>query len=49
MGVGPVPAMRKALERAALTLDDIDLFELNEAFAAQALASMRELGIPQRN
>src|SRR5205085_5138122 len=46
MGVGPVPATRKALERAGLTIDDIDLVELNEAFASQSLASMRELGIP---
>ena len=46
MGVGPVPATRKALERAGLTTDDLDLVELNEAFAAQVLASMRELGIP---
>ena len=46
MGVGPVPATRKALERAGLTVDDLDLVELNEAFAAQVLASMRELGIP---
>src|SRR3954465_14879802 len=46
MGVGPVPAVRKALERAGLTIDDIDLVELNEAFASQAVASMRELGIP---
>ena len=46
MGVGPVPATRKALERAGLTIDDLDLVELNEAFAAQVLASMRELGIP---
>jgi 3-oxoadipyl-CoA thiolase len=45
MGIGPVPATRKALERAGLTIDDIDLVELNEAFAAQVLASMRELGI----
>ena len=45
MGVGPVPAMRKALDRAGLTVDDLDLVELNEAFAAQVLASMRELGI----
>jgi 3-oxoadipyl-CoA thiolase len=44
MGIGPVPATRKALARAALTPDDIDLVELNEAFAAQVLASMRELG-----
>ncbi|MGB8341562.1 MAG: acetyl-CoA C-acyltransferase, partial [Chthoniobacterales bacterium] len=45
MGLGPVPAIRKALGRANLTLDRIDLFELNEAFAAQALACQRELGI----
>jgi 3-oxoadipyl-CoA thiolase len=45
MGVGPVPAMRKALDRAGLSADDLDLVELNEAFAAQVLASMRELGI----
>jgi 3-oxoadipyl-CoA thiolase len=44
MGIGPVPATRKALERAALRPDDIDLVELNEAFAAQVLASMRQLG-----
>jgi acetyl-CoA acetyltransferase family protein len=44
MGIGPVPATRKALERTGLTAGDIDLVELNEAFASQALASMRELG-----
>jgi 3-oxoadipyl-CoA thiolase len=44
MGIGPVPATRKALERAGLSPDEIDLVELNEAFASQALASMRELG-----
>jgi 3-oxoadipyl-CoA thiolase len=47
MGVGPIPASRKALERAGLTIDDIDLVEINEAFAAQVLPCMRELGIPQ--
>ena len=46
MGIGPVPAIRKVLERAGLTLDDIDVIELNEAFAAQALAVVRELGLP---
>ena len=46
MGIGPVPATRKALERAGLTIDDIDVVELNEAFAAQVLASARELAIP---
>jgi acetyl-CoA C-acetyltransferase len=45
MGMGPVPAVRKALERAGLTTGDIDLFELNEAFAAQSLAVSRELGL----
>ena len=43
MGVGPVPATRKALERAGLTIEDLDLIELNEAFAAQSLACIREL------
>ncbi len=46
MGVGPVPASRLALERAGLKVEDIDLWELNEAFAAQVLACIRELGIP---
>ena len=45
MGIGPVPAVRKVLERAGLKLADIDLFELNEAFAAQSLAVVRELGV----
>jgi acetyl-CoA C-acetyltransferase len=45
MGMGPVTAVRKALQRARLTIVDIDLFELNEAFAAQALAVTRELGL----
>ena len=44
-GLGPVPAIRKALKHAGLTLDDIDLVELNEAFAAQVLACLRELPI----
>jgi acetyl-CoA acetyltransferase family protein len=46
MGLGPVPATRKLLERAALTVTDIDVLELNEAFAAQALAVLRDLGLP---
>jgi len=45
MGLGPVPATRKALARAGLTLDQISLFELNEAFAVQSLAVMKELGM----
>ncbi len=45
MGMGPVPAVRLALERAGVSIADIDLFELNEAFAAQALAVSRELGL----
>jgi 3-oxoadipyl-CoA thiolase len=44
MGIGPVPATRKVLERAGLTIDDIDLIELNEAFASQAIACIRQLG-----
>jgi acetyl-CoA C-acetyltransferase len=43
MGIGPVPAVRKALEKASMSADRIDLFELNEAFAAQSLAVLREL------
>ena len=46
MGIGPVPAVRKVLDRAGLRLEDIDLFEVNEAFAAQALAVIRDLGLP---
>jgi 3-oxoadipyl-CoA thiolase len=45
MGLGPVPATRKALSRAGLTIEDIGLVELNEAFAVQAIAVMRELGL----
>jgi acetyl-CoA acyltransferase len=44
-GIGPVPAVRRVLTRTGLSLDDIDLVELNEAFAAQALACLRELPI----
>jgi len=45
MGIGPVPASKKALEKANLSLNDIDLFEFNEAFAAQSLAVIKELGV----
>ncbi len=45
MGIGPVPASRKALARAGLTVDQIDLWELNEAFAVQSLACIRDLGL----
>jgi acetyl-CoA C-acetyltransferase len=46
MGIGPVPATRRALERARLNMDDLDLIELNEAFAVQALAVLREWNLP---
>ncbi len=49
MGLGPVPATKKAVQRAGVTLDQIDIIELNEAFAAQALACIRELGIENAN
>ena len=45
MGLGPVPATRKALDRAGINLEDIGLIELNEAFAIQSLAVMKELGM----
>ena len=45
MGMGPVPASQKALAKAGLTIDDMDVIEINEAFAAQALACLRALGI----
>ena len=45
MGIGPVPATKKALERAGLTIDDIDIIELNEAFAAQGMSVLKELGV----
>jgi acetyl-CoA C-acetyltransferase len=46
MGIGPVPAVRKALDRAGLTVNDLDVIEVNEAFAAQALAVIRDLDLP---
>jgi acetyl-CoA C-acetyltransferase len=46
MGIGPVPAIESLLERTGLTVDDLDVIELNEAFAAQAIAVMRDLGLP---
>ncbi len=45
MGFGPVPATRKLLDRLGLSLDDFDILEINEAFAAQALACTRQLGL----
>ncbi|KAJ1154514.1 hypothetical protein NDU88_007265 [Pleurodeles waltl] len=45
MGVGPVPAIRKAVEKAGWTLEDVDLYEINEAYAAASLAVMKELGL----
>ncbi|BCJ58523.1 acetyl-CoA C-acetyltransferase [Micromonospora endophytica] len=47
MGLGPVAASRQALERAGMTIDDVDLIEINEAFAAQVIPSYRQLGIPE--
>lgn len=48
MGIGPIPAVQKVLKRAGMTLDQIDIFELNEAFAAQSLAVIKELGIDMK-
>jgi acetyl-CoA acyltransferase 2 len=47
MGIGPAPAIRKLMERAEFKLGDIDLFEVNEAFAPQYLAVEKELGLPR--
>ena len=47
MGIGPAPATRAALEKAGMSIRDIDLFELNEAFAAQSVAVARDLGVPE--
>ena len=49
MGLGPIPAVKKALEKAGVDIADMDVIELNEAFAAQAIACMRELGLSQDN
>ena len=46
MGLGPLPATRKVLERSGLRLDEMDVIELNEAFAAQAVAVLRQLDLP---
>ena len=46
MGLGPIEACRQALARAGMTIDDIDLVEINEAFAAQVVPSAKHLGIP---
>src|SRR5581483_8747790 len=47
MGIGPVPAIRKVLKKSGLTLADMDIIEVNEAFAAQALAVIQELDLPR--
>jgi acetyl-CoA C-acetyltransferase len=49
MGLGPVPAIKRALERASVDIKDLDIIELNEAFASQAIACMRELGLSTDN
>jgi acetyl-CoA C-acetyltransferase len=46
MGIGPVPAVKSLLDRTGLTVEDLDVIELNEAFAAQVIAVMRDLGMP---
>ena len=46
MGIGPAPAAKRVLARAGLSIDQMDVIELNEAFAAQGLATLRELGLP---
>ncbi len=48
MGIGPAPSTRKALAKAGWKLDDINIFELNEAFAAQSLGVVKELGLKDR-
>ena len=49
MGLGPIPAVKKALDRAGVSIKDLDIIELNEAFASQAIACMRELGLSTEN
>jgi acetyl-CoA acetyltransferase family protein len=49
MGIGPIPAVQKLFTRWKISMDDVDVFELNEAFAAQALAVTRELGLPDNS
>ena len=49
MGIGPVPAVRKLLDRTGIGVADLDLVELNEAFASQSLAVVRELGLDERS
>jgi len=48
MGVGPIPAVRKLVERAGISLEQVDLVELNEAFASQSLVVIRELGLDEQ-
>ena len=48
MGSGPIPASKKALKKAGWKISDLDLIESNEAFAAQSLAVIKELGIPKK-
>jgi acetyl-CoA acetyltransferase len=47
MGLGPAPASRQALQRAGLRIEQMEVLELNEAFAAQAIAVLRQLGVPE--
>ena len=48
MGLGPIGATKKALERANLSINDIDIVEINEAFASQSIACLKDLGIDQK-
>jgi acetyl-CoA acetyltransferase len=47
MGLGPIPAVRRLVERTRVTVDEVDVIELNEAFAAQVIPCMRQLGLPE--